>query len=244
MNGIGYAASVLLLTAAAALGLWCAAFVRKRCRRAAEDALLLAMSRNRYEVMQHNQEQLRHARHDMIHHLKLLEGLAAQDDLEAVKRYLAELLKDVEAARLADLCRSRVGDLVLSWYEREAGDAGVEFVCNADIPQERPDASTDLCAVLSNALQNSVEACKTVEGKRFIRVAARPAGATLLLTVENSCAPGLTVGENLPATTKGGEGHGVGLSSIKAIARRHSGYFKLSAVGGVFTLSVALGDMF
>lgn len=208
-------------------------------KRASDDRMRLAMAQKQYENMMHNQQQVRHTRHDLQHHLKLLEGLAAGGDLDGVKTYLSDLVGQVDGARVSDLCKSHVCNLVLNWYENEANDRGIAFSCQANIPEEPPAVSADLCSVLSNAMQNAIDAC-TGQTAPWIRVMAKPAGPTLLLTVENSCPNPPKLVNGLPQTTKQGDGHGLGLSSIRAVTQKYAGYFKIEAEPGVFRLSAAM----
>ncbi len=214
-----------------------------KMKQAADERMLLAMSKKQYETMMHNQQQIRHIRHDILHHLKIIEGLARQGNLERVQVYTSAMVEGVNTARLSDFCKSTAANMVLSWYEAEAKEHQIAYECKADIPEELPEATMDLCAVLSNALQNALEYCRN-EKDSFIRVTAYKISGTLFLCVENSCTHIPEFCDGLPKTTKLEDGHGLGLSSVKAIAERRRGYFKVVAEENIFRISVVLNKVF
>ncbi len=76
---------------------------------------------------------------------------------------------------------------------------------------------SDLCIVLSNSLENAMEACRKVppEQKPFVAAEARLFGGRFLIKVVNSYDGQLSKSGSTLATSKEGSGHGFGLNNIK-----------------------------
>lgn len=205
----------------------------------------LLYAKKEYRQIQQSVSSIRQLRHDMLHHVRIASGFLAQGQADAAQEYLGHIGEMVTAPDLGAYCVSRTGNITLSSFAREAAELGVAFHCEADIPEERPEYSADLCMVLANALQNALEACRTAKEHPYISVAATRSGHSLLLHVENNFDGQLRHdGDGKILSRKEEPGHGMGLNGIRRTAQKHSGYFKTSIEQDVFHLEVALSNLF
>ena len=121
-------------------------------------------------------------------------------------------------------------------------DAGVRFDARLDVPAELPIPDVELCALLSNSLDNALNACADVPAEeRFVDLRARIAGGFFLLDVANACAHDASTRSpraraKLPAI---GE-HGWGMRILETVAARHAGTCSFECEKGVFRTSIAL----
>ena len=115
------------------------------------------MQQQRYENLKVAIEEVRQARHDIRHHLNQISMLAEADDMEAIKAYLAQTV-----SRIPDLdmhfCENRAVDSVLGYYCALAKREGIPFSAQIDLPQTLPVDEIDMGLVLSNLLENALEA--------------------------------------------------------------------------------------
>ena len=199
----------------------------------------LQMQTAQYETLRSAVGETRRARHDLRHHFATLSALADRGAWEELRRYLAEAAANVPADEL-NLCENPAVDGVAGHYAALARQAGVSFSCRLDLPRTLPVPEMDVCVVLSNLLENALEAGQRAEGRRFIRLRGTLHGDKLvLLTVENAYSGQLLERDGVLQSTKR-RGEGVGLQSVAHIAEKGGGYCRFLHGGGVFTANVML----
>lgn len=200
-----------------------------------------------YAVQQYNSVcqrdlSLRQLRHDMQHHFRLAALLLQNGRNEEAGRYLAGLSETMGKLRPVSYCMDHVADITIGWYADQFSAAGVPFHVEVNIPTLPEKAHADVCCILSNALQNALEGSGFVETPDVTLFAA-PKGGALLIKVENRCNRTLDDVKRFQ-TTKNGEGHGLGISSMQAAVKRHSGYSDFRVEEGVFRIDVVLNEIF
>ena len=111
---------------------------------------------------------------------------------------------------------------------------------DAALPSALPIGDTELCALLSNALENALPAAGAVEDGRekAVRMECRAQAGKLLLLVETPYAGEVRLENGLPVARRAG--HGFGVKSMASIVERHGGLCSFSAENGVFTLRIVL----
>ena len=199
----------------------------------------LQMQTAQYETLRAAIGETRRARHDLRHHFATLSALADRGAWEELRRYLAEAAANVSGDELG-LCENPAVDGVAGHYAALARQAGVSFTCRLNLPRVLPVPEMDVCVVLSNLLENALEAGRRAEGPRFIRLKGALHGEKLvLLTVENAYSGQLLERDGVLQSTKR-RGEGVGLQSVAHIAEKGGGYCRFLHGGGIFTANVML----
>ena len=113
------------------------------------------------------------------------------------------------------------------------------FRVEAKLPQTLAVADTELCALLSNALENALRAAAELpEGRRWVSLYCALRLGKLLIEVENPYAGEVKMQGGLPVSDR--DGHGYGCRSIRSIAQRAGGICDFSARDGLFRLQLAL----
>jgi hypothetical protein len=181
-------------------------------------------------------------RHDMRHHLSLIGGLAADGDLQRIKEYLASTEADIEALTPVRYCENETVNLILSNFETRAKKEHVTLHANVKLPEELGINDTELCALLSNALENAITAAAQVEDERLRKVYIHAVinGDKLVISTENAYVGKLDMEGELPRSKNNESGHGFGIKSIVAIVERHGGLYSFETEGGVFILQLLL----
>ena len=199
----------------------------------------LQMQTAQYEALRSAIGETRRARHDLRHHFSALSALAEQEAWEELRHYLSEVRAGLPAAELG-LCENPAVDGVAGHYAALSRQAGVPFTCRLELPRALPVSEMDVCVVLSNLLENALEASQRAEGRRFIRLkAVLHGGKLVLVTVENAYRGPLLERNGILQSTKR-RGEGVGLQSVAHIAEKSGGYCRFLHEGGVFTANVML----
>lgn len=201
---------------------------------------LLSMQQQRYENLKAAIEEARQARHDMRHHLNRLSAMAETGDMEQMKTYLARTV-----ARIPDLdmrfCENRAADSVLGYYCALAKREDIPFCVQADLPQALPVDEIDMCLVLSNLLENALEASlRTDPTRRQIRLTAYLHGERLLLIeVQNAFDGEIKEKDGIFRSSKR-KGNGIGIQSVRHIAEKSGGASTFTFQGSIFQAKVML----
>lgn len=198
--------------------------------------------RREYEEMCVKMETGRIYRHDMRHHLMVLENLAKERDTGRIVEYIGDLCGKLSSTEHKVYCQNPTVNVVLSTYIEEAEKyCAVETKIN--IPKELPYDELDICAILANALENAKNECRKIKEKErpYIRIFADlKEGKKLFLSVENSCSEPIEFdADNLPITPAE-KNHGIGLKSIRAVVKKYSGMLQCECRDRMFCLNVVL----
>ncbi len=97
-------------------------------------------------------------RHDMRHYLSLLQQLAAEGRLDEIREYLQSVQSDIDAITPRRYCDNETVNLILSAYAGRAQLESISLDIDARLPDALPFSDTELCSLLSNALENAVKA--------------------------------------------------------------------------------------
>ena len=200
----------------------------------------LSMQQARYDSLLTTTRQIRQARHDMRHHFHVLQGFATQGNMGGILDYLAQVQGDIPTGDLG-LCENAVVDSVAGYFAPLYRENGIPLSFSLDLPRDLSVPDTDVCSVLSNLLENAMEASlRTALEKRSVRVSARlRSGNMLLLSVENSY-DGEVREKNGVFLSSKRPGEGIGLQAVQHAAEKSGGYCRFHYGDGVFTANVML----
>lgn len=193
------------------------------------------------EALRTSQEQTRAYRHDLRHHLQYISACIENGRGEQAQEYIQSICTEIEASKVTNYCENETANLIFSSYASRAENCGVPFRVEANIPQFISVAETDLCVLLSNALENALRACRRLKAEdraAFIEVEAREKNGWIFLQFVNPCPKGVRFEDGLPVNRA--EGHGVGVRSICAIVEKYKGLSDFSVQEGRFILRVSL----
>ena len=201
--------------------------------------MLLTQARKEMEVLREIQTRTTIYRHDMRHHLSMVDGFLAAGKPEQAMAYIRQTQDHIASAMPRRFCGNETVDLICSAYTDRAAARGIRLEVRAKLPEKLDISDTELCAVLSNALENALNAAARMpEPQRWIRLYCETKRNNLLIEVKNPYAGVIRMEDGLPVAE--GPGHGLGCRSIRAIVDQHRGLHTFSPEDGIFTLQVVL----
>lgn len=185
-------------------------------------------------------------RHDIRHYTRILSSCLSNGEIAEAQRIL-EKLDAGTAERLRPVFPPLYsGDpavnAVLSFYCDRSRELGIDLCARLDLPEGSPVDSMELSVMLSNALENAVNACGRIpDGEpKSIRVSGAPANGQFLICVSNSCRDPVAFDPDDGTPTTSRAGHGIGSRSIAAFARKNHAQLDYSLENGIFKLSILL----
>ena len=149
--------------------------------------------------------------------------------------------EDIDSIKSTVYTENKFIDSLLNYKIGMAIDKNIqiETVVDKNIPKI---SDVDLCSVLGNLLDNAIEACEkdNIENKTIIlHMTVR--NSCLLICVKNSISESIiSSNPNFVTTKQNKEIHGMGLKSIRSIAEKYSGSFKISEQDGIFFIAEVL----
>lgn len=155
------------------------------------------------------------AKHDVRHHIALLQDCLRRKDYDAMQAYLDRYQETLPDARQLQFCGNAAVNAVLSYFAQQAAAQQVEFSVKAQLPEYTGVADPDLAVLFGNLLENALTACMQEASPRIVvRITAD--AHTLCAAVDNTFTGAVrrTTGGFL--STKHA-GLGLGTASVRSI---------------------------
>ena len=148
--------------------------------------------------------------------------------MAAARQYLAEISETGQLDALAVHSNNPVVDAILNQKYAQACELGIQVDFAINDLAEFPLSNKETVVVLSNLLDNAIEACKTQKGTRLIRVKIQCSEEKTILSVMN------TIDKADPLA------HGYGLQNIVSILADHGACPAILCQDGWFQFSTVL----
>lgn len=196
------------------------------------------MERN-YQQLHKNQRLIAKQVHDFTNHLKTLKGMLDKDT--EAEQYVCKLL--AITYRESKLCHSGcdVIDAIINCKISEATAGHIAFTYKVQLPDPIHISSVDICAVLSNQIDNALEACANIpnQQERFVQVTLWQKETFLFFKVINSVLVNPFIAGNTLISKKKESGHGLGLINIRDTVEKYNGTLDNQFSGNQF-ISIAM----
>ena len=207
-----------------------------------QDAMNLQISQavRVIEALRESHQKTRTYNHDLRHHLQYVSSCIENERYEQAQEYIHEICSEIEANKVTILCENEAANLIFSAFVERTKAFGIPITINAALSQNLPISETDLCVLLSNALENALHACQKRKEKGLpgtIDVSAYEKNGKLFMQIINSCDSDITFHNDIPVTDA--QGHGIGVHSICAVVDKYDGIYSFSVKEDKFILRVS-----
>ena len=166
--------------------------------------------------------------HEFTNHTDALALLLQQGDYEGAKAYLSTLTKTIAANTTIMNTHNPLLDALLSKKYEEASRKGVMVYFDLPDLRDMPMGQTDLVIVLSNLLNNAIEAAAQADPPE-VYVRMRKSEDEVVLSVRNRVEKDLNlVDGQLPRISQKGAGHGFGLWNVRDVLKKYGGEYTIS----------------
>lgn len=189
-----------------------------------------------FETLRQMQQNAATYRHDMRHHFSLLQRMASKGNLEGIKEYLENVQADIDTITPVRYCENETVNLILSSFAAKAKQSKIRLTIDASLPDSYPFSDTELFSLLSNALENAIQASEQItdSSMRIIRLRVFSKNNKLCIDIRNRYQTEPVFHQGLPVSNKQEQGHGFGTKSMAHIVEKNGGVFRFSVKDGWF----------
>ncbi len=203
-----------------------------RSAKLAEENSKLRARGEYYQSIEAQQQEIRKLKHDLMNHLTVVATYLDLGDYGKAMEYLKEI-----GTRFSELTKqytpSTLINAILNYKKQKAEAEGIELEIKTDITAKPDDTEIDLCTLISNALDNAIEARPP---DRKIKLEMLDDGEKLLFSVTNHYDNEIKKAEDgsFVSSKDDKKNHGLGIKNIKEAVIRMGGKIEITAEDGTF----------
>lgn len=199
---------------------------------------LLSIQANQYHQLLSYVQETRRLRHDFKHQMIVISELLNQKEYKKMEEYIqASAL--IVSSEIIQYSSSAAINAVLSHYDALCKDRKIKTDFKIALPEELPISEIDLCMLLGNLLENAFDACQKMNNAYITLKLAQTSPSIFALKISNPYQNQIIKKNNHFLSTKH-SGQGLGIESVKVIAKRYNGLTDIHYEDHVFSVKVLL----
>lgn len=189
---------------------------------------------------------IRNIKHDIENHLICIREYIERNDMLSAKKYIEDLLSENNYFKSNTYINSGniVVDTLLNYKNSIMQDLGINMVTHIEIPYDFDFNDADICVILGNCIDNSIEAVKNLKNSNqsivFLELIYRK--NSLMLKISNPFCGNLMKDQygNFITTKKEPENHGIGLISVTKAVKKYGGLVNINADNNIFCVQILM----
>ena len=205
-----------------------------------EKEALLKLSQTQFIGLSERIAEAKHARHDLKHHLRAVQGFLTQGDYDQLAHYIHNYVDTLPPDTPLTFCQHPTTNTILSYYHAKATQHKITMQIQVALPVDFSPSDVDWWVLLGNLLENALEASlRLTDVSGHIKVTISTKGHAVGIAIDNRCHmaslhPTATGYASSKATPESGHG----LSSIRTLTSKYNGVSQFNAQDGWFYASV------
>lgn len=202
----------------------------------------LTLLEEKYQSLNEMYSQNARLYHDLNNHLTILNHLLEDGAAEKARLYLADISAPIRELKKTVWTGNDIVDVIFNNKIEAMKKEGIDHHIHAEFPDGTGIADADICTILSNLLDNAIEAVKNFPGQEhFIDIRIKNMNKILLIQVKNPSSFVKITKDGIPHTSKRSNGfHGWGLRNVAQAAEKYDGILHCKYKDGIFEAAVTL----
>lgn len=202
-----------------------------------------------YESMVQNIQHASAIRHEYKNNIIAMDLMYKQGKTDELGRYIETLNKQFSEFRPFQYTENFTINAIVLNAADKAQQHNISFRANIYVPKVLNISDEDLCSLIINMLDNSIEACENMpeEKRRFIEFNANLNKGFLNISCKNSYSGSVKVADpdsNTFETTKINKlNHGFGIRQMNMIAKKYESLLDIRYGTGTFTVQTSLKNI-
>lgn len=196
-----------------------------------------------YQVAKESYESNARLYHDMGNHFSMIQSYLADGKVEEARTYLNRLGKDRAAYSVERFTGIEAVDYILSQKAELARQQNIETSIHAEYPKDCKIDPVDLCTILTNLLDNAMEACRKLPeaSAKILSVTIRRINQFIIIQIANSCIEEPVISKGNFKTSKTDKRHhGWGMKNVRLAVEKYHGTMEHEYNKNMFTVSIML----
>lgn len=192
-----------------------------------------------YNQLEKINTEIRSFKHDYINHMKCIRSMLSNNEFDDLQDYLNSLSSSFPTSTFIYETGNYIADAILTEKQvNSPDDISIKF--DGVIPTNID--NTDLCIILSNALDNAIEACCSCDNDKTINIYSGYKQGYFIIKIKNPTVN--NIADSKMTTTKTDKiNHGFGLANIKRTVHKYNGYVSTSCENNAFTLNITFMNL-
>ena len=173
----------------------------------------------------------------------MIQSYLADGKVEEARTYLDRLGKDRAAYSVERFTGIEAVDYILSQKAAFAKQQNVETSIHAEYPKDCKIDPVDLCTILTNLLDNALEACRKLPeaSAKILSVTIRRINQFIIIQIANSCIEEPVISKGNFKTSKTDKRHhGWGMKNVRLAVEKYHGTMEYEYNKNMFIVSVML----
>lgn len=195
-----------------------------------------------YKKLQETYQSHAKALHDVQNHFYVLYNLIQSGKSDKALSYIKTFTENLQHANII-YTGNQIVDAILFDKSNKAKSANIVFDIEGTFPENPKIDSLDICAILSNLLDNAIEACEQIPepDMRRIKWKSNYTKEYILIQIQNTVDKNpLLDNKHLHTVKKNPEMHGWGLKSVRESIEKYKGNITFEYKCPYFNVSVLL----
>lgn len=184
-------------------------------------------------------KRLRALRHDMNNHIGVIKCLLDTKQYEDLDNYVQNIYSDVELVNDFIAINNKILGYLLNSKKSRAKQEHVDFevvISSEEIPMN----DNDMVSLLSNIIDNAIEASSKVEHDKYVMLNIKRMTDKIIIECENTFLEKPVILNNEFVTTKKDKAkHGIGFKNIREMVMKYNGNLTIE-VEDIFKLRVEI----
>ena len=193
-------------------------------------------------LVQKSHREVVELRKNLAENYRKIDSFLAEGKISEAMQFIRRQGTLLNSTRVENFCAAPLINAAISIYFRRAEEIGIKINHKIDLPANFATDESDLAVLLSNLLENAINACKKQKkDARELNLIVRNAGTQYILEISNRCDFPIPIGENnLPYTSE--IGHGLGMTSLELFAKKYNAFVDFTHEENLACLSIYWRD--
>lgn len=214
-----------------------------RNQKSDQDMLLLRqhmeMQQDNMNALEQNYRAQRKTAHEFEHHLQVIQELLNRGEMAATQEYVARLRKNRSIMVYSVNSGNPVIDVILNQKYQTARENEIKMHIQVNDLSALTIPTDSLVVVLTNLLDNAIEACRRIDGYREI-VGCVLYNNGLYISIRNTSMPVQIVDGKIPTSKADSLSHGFGLMSVTFVLDNLDAEYTFGYDEGWFNFAVEI----
>lgn len=193
----------------------------------------ISIQTENYSALKNNYSAQRKATHEFERHIQVLRDLLDREEYNAAREYVCQLQANRSLRVFCIHSNNPVIDVVLNQKHQLAQENGITMRIQVNDLSTLPYQTDEIVVLLSNLLDNAIEACIKKDGQREILCSILKEDS-VYISVRNTSNPVVIVNNEIPTSKPDATAHGFGIPAVKYILERLNSEYTFDYTDGWF----------